>query len=520
MLAELMIVSLSYDAYRPELVDSGRWYGLLSYAGQIAKVLVAILVFVLLGLLPRLPEHFHSLMRAIRTYPFQYFVVLQLFAYAIFLWCTSLIFGLEVNVDDISGVMVGVWLVMLITTGVLWLLSFAPLGFWRNLFTSEIKVFLTALVVGIAAWVLAGYAETLWAPLSDLTFSLSAYLLGQVYPDILVDAASKRLGVGTFIVNIAPECSGYEGMGLMVIFTAFYLSMFRKDFRFPQALLLFPIGIVTIWFFNIFRIVTLISIGASFSPAVAVGGFHSQAGWISFIVVIVAMLTLAYRMPFFSNVSQTSTSTNRHLTLPMTLLIPFIVLLASTILTSALSADFDWFYPLRVVAVALALGICWRVYQFTRPVFNFEPWLAGAVVFGLWILLVPDDAAQNETFAAELFGASQTVIVLWILFRFLGTVVTVPLAEELLFRGYLLSRLARCEVTIEGRIAFSWVALIASSILFGLLHSAWLAGIAAGLIYGWVRYRGDSIKDAVIAHAFTNLLLSVYVLSTGSWSLW
>jgi CAAX prenyl protease-like protein len=127
---------------------------------------------------------------------------------------------------------------------------------------------------------------------------------------------------------------------------------------------------------------------------------------------------------------------------------------------------------------------------------------------------------QNEIFATELFGASQVAIVLWIVFRFLGTVVTVPLAEELLFRGYLLTRLARCEVTLEGRIAFSWVALIVSSILFGLLHSAWLAGIVAGLIYGWVRYRGDSIKDAVIAHAFTNLLLSVYVLSTGSWSLW
>jgi hypothetical protein len=216
MLAELMIVSLGYDANRPGLIDSGEWYGFLSYAGQIAKMLVAILVFALLGLLPRLPEHFHSLAQAIRTYPFQYFVVLQLIIYALFLWCTSAIFGAEVRIDEISGGMVGAWFVMLFATGVFWLLSFAPLHFWRNLFTSEIKVFLAALVVGIAAWVLAGYAQTLWAPLSDLTFSLSAYLLGQVYPDILVDVDSKRLGVGHFIVNIAPECSGYEGMGLMV----------------------------------------------------------------------------------------------------------------------------------------------------------------------------------------------------------------------------------------------------------------------------------------------------------------
>jgi CAAX prenyl protease-like protein len=107
-----------------------------------------------------------------------------------------------------------------------------------------------------------------------------------------------------------------------------------------------------------------------------------------------------------------------------------------------------------------------------------------------------------------------------LLFRFFGSVITVPIAEELLFRGYLLSRFARHEIILEGRIAFSWVALILSSILFGLLHANWVAGIMAGLIFGLVRYRSDSIKDAVIAHASANLLLSVYVISSGNWSLW
>ena len=75
-------------------------------------------------------------------------------------------------------------------------------------------------------------------------------------------------------------------------------------------------------------------------------------------------------------------------------------------------------------------------------------------------------------------------------------------------------------VVVEGKMAFSWIALIVSSILFGLLHSDLIAGIAAGFIFGWVRYRSDSIKDAIVAHASTNLLLSIYVLSTGQWSLW
>ena len=58
-------------------------------------------------------------------------------------------------------------------------------------------------------------------------------------------------------------------------------------------------------------------------------------------------------------------------------------------------------------------------------------------------------------------------------FRTLGSVITVPIAEELLFRGYLLARFARSEIVLEGRIVFSWVALILSSALFGLLHANW-----------------------------------------------
>ena len=118
------------------------------------------------------------------------------------------------------------------------------------------------------------------------------------------------------------------------------------------------------------------------------------------------------------------------------------------------------------------------------------------------------------------WSVSTISAILWLLFRTLGAVITVPIAEELLFRGYLMSRLAKREVALEGKIEFGWVPFVASSVLFGLLHSNWIAGIAAGLVYGLVRYRGKSIWDAVIAHGFTNLLLTLYVLSTGTWSLW
>ena len=519
LLAQLMVISLGFDAYQPEIAASGEWYSFLSGAGQFAKVLVAIPVFIVLGLWPRLPRHLETLNRSISEDPRYILIIAQVLSFGLFAWCTAAIFGEQVGIDEISDGLVLAWFATLASTAVLWLLALAPASYWRGLMFKESAVLLAALAVGVVAWLLARYAQSLWTPLSDMTFHLSATLLDMIYADILVDPETKRLGAQDFIVSIAPQCSGYEGMGLMAIFTGFYLSVFRNDFRFPQALWLFPIGLVTIWLFNNLRIAVLIAIGASFSPAVAIGGFHSQAGWISFIAVIVLTLSLAYRMPFFSTVPATA-SAAKGLNLPMALLIPFIVLLAATIVTSALSADFDWLYPLRVLAVGLALAYCWRLYGLTRPRFRWESWVAGLVVFVIWILLVPVDSARDQVFDASLQEASTAVAAGWLLLRTVGAVVTVPLAEELLFRGYLLSRLADREIRLEGRLEISWIALAVSSLLFGLLHADWVAGVAAGLVYGLVRYRSDSVKDAVIAHAATNALLTAYVLSTGHWSLW
>jgi CAAX prenyl protease-like protein len=53
-----------------------------------------------------------------------------------------------------------------------------------------------------------------------------------------------------------------------------------------------------------------------------------------------------------------------------------------------------------------------------------------------------------------------------------------------------------------------------------VLHSAWVAGILAGVAYAAVRLYRGRLADAVLAHAVTNLLLSAYVLNTGSWSYW
>ena len=64
------------------------------------------------------------------------------------------------------------------------------------------------------------------------------------------------------------------------------------------------------------------------------------------------------------------------------------------------------------------------------------------------------------------------------------------------------------------------IPLLASSVVFGMLHSRILAATVAGLIYGLVARRRSALSDAVAAHALTNALLAVTVLATGRFDLW
>jgi hypothetical protein len=70
------------------------------------------------------------------------------------------------------------------------------------------------------------------------------------------------------------------------------------------------------------------------------------------------------------------------------------------------------------------------------------------VVFALWVAVEPP--ADPEAIAAipdALAGVPTVAAALWLVARVLGSVVVVPVAEELAFRGYLLRRLIDVDFT-------------------------------------------------------------------------
>jgi CAAX prenyl protease-like protein len=203
---------------------------------------------------------------------------------------------------------------------------------------------------------------------------------------------------------------------------------------------------------------------------------------------------------------------------------PFLVILATGMIAGAATAagGVEWLYPLRFFA---ALGMLW-VFRRSYASLNWGcDWLApaiGATVFLMWVGL---DRFSNPTpdrdISAALMASSMPARLTWITFRVLAAVVTLPLAEELAFRGYFMRRLLSRDFESVSFRRFSWFALMVSSAAFGLLHGGyWIAGSAAGILFGLAVIRRGRIGDAVVAHATANALLAAYVLAYHKWRLW
>ena len=508
------------DAHNLRVSDECRPY--LFYAVQATHIGLLFAAGLIVALLPNLQGLWRELCAAAERHHWKRYLFAQLAVFALFYVCSDVFFA-SLEVCAVEQTTVVIWVFLAAVTLLLLFGSLADFRFWSAFLGRLRFAMLLSALVAAAVTYAARLTQGLWGSLAELTFQVSARLLHLMYPHemIVADLSEKILGTNEFRVNIAPDCSGYEGIGLIIGFLTLYLSLFRAELRFPRAFLLYPIGIVAIWLFNAVRIAVLIAIGNSWSAEVALGGFHSQAGWIAFIAIALGLIALIHNSGFFvRNRAPLAQPAGAGEPLSTALLLPIVVLLATTLLGSALSAGFDWFYPLRVLATGAALLCFWRVLDVRSYRPAWEAVLAGVVVFGLWLLTVPPDPVADTAFSLALADATPAIAIGWLLVRSIGSIITVPMAEELAFRGYMLSRLCGREPAMIDRLPLNWIAIAGSSLAFGMLHGAWLAGTLAGLAYAWARYRRARVLDAVLAHMVTNALVTIYVLLTARWVYW
>ena len=184
-----------------------------------------------------------------------------------------------------------------------------------------------------------------------------------------------------------------------------------------------------------------------------------------------------------------------HLDVTMTALIP--VAAASVAYPLVNSKEWDGALILMAINGVLLLVVAWLLHR--KPTLGGESALAGVALVGL----------SGGLAAKATVGNAVSALVFYVFFLGLG--------EELLFRGYIQSRLNIAfgrPFTFSG-VHWGWGALIASA-LFGLMHVINLGGLASaqwhltpwwalwtfasGLVLAFVREKTGSIVAPAILH--------------------
>ena len=188
------------------------------------------------------------------------------------------------------------------------------------------------------------------------------------------------------------------------------------------------------------------------------------------------------------------------------------------------AADLRWLYGVKVGAVVLVLAIFWREYSelktFRLPAAGVLLALAaGVLVLVLWLSL---GAGWMTIGTAAGFDPTVAGRIDWplVAVRIAGAALVVPVMEELFWRSFLLRWLDNGDFETVDPSQATIKSAVITSVLFGFEHNLWLAGIVAGIAFSALYMRHRTIWSPILAHAVTNGLLGVWVVTTSSWSYW
>lgn len=528
LLIEVLAITARYEIpppiYSPaENVNNlSAWLFNFSYAYW--RLSLWVISVCLLTLTPYYKTILDEFVMRTQGYRWQVWLVLHILTFAIFATVTSVIFEKPIDPAHLTAPWFSIWLALAGTTLALWLLTLAPSNFWLRIVYQYRTKLLVGIFLGVCAWTQFGIPQfakqDLWLLLSSLTLQFVYLLLSLIYSNLIYLPDLLIVGTSSFQVEVSYRCSGIEGVLLINVFLAVYLWLFRNDLRFPHVFWLFPLGILFTWLANALRIAMLIAIGNSFSPEIAETGFHANAGWIAFTLISLTAIALSHRMRFFT-VNKPGVATVTHSSsLAAALLVPLLVQMATLMITSAFSSGFDFLYPVRISIIAGVLFCYRKIYSQLVWAWSWQAPIIGMMVFIIWMLLEPTDHNSGMALSQGLEKLPSGWTAIWLVFRVFGSVIVVPLVEELAFRGYLIRKLSAKDFENVPSGHFSWLSFLLSSLLFGLLHDRWIAGTLAGMGYAVALYRRGHLGDAIAAHMTTNALIAIIVLTQGSWALW
>jgi len=213
--------------------------------------------------------------------------------------------------------------------------------------------------------------------------------------------------------------------------------------------------------------------------------------------------------------------------------VPFAIFLALTFLQDRLGEEARyWIYFAKTIVGGVLLLALFRYISELEWRFTWEAVVVGVAVFVLWIGLdeaiawlgLPEYPKMKSSTAAWnphiAFGTSSPLAIFFIVTRILGSTLVVPPLEEVFYRSFVYRFLASKDFLAVPLGKFLPMPFFITSVLFGIEHREWLAGILCGFAYQGLVIWKNRLGDALVAHSITNLLLGLWVVWKGAWQFW
>ena len=188
-----------------------------------------------------------------------------------------------------------------------------------------------------------------------------------------------------------------------------------------------------------------------------------------------------------------------------------------------------WLYLIKSVLGVWLIWIMLPLVTEMRWKFSWEAVVVGVGVCVIWVGLDPF-IPKNHIFFTPTpddtwnpfvqYGDGAPMAWLFVVVRILGSTFVVPPLEETFYRSFLYRYLVKAEFQTVALSCFAPMPFIVTSVLFGMWHYEWLAGILCGALYQWLVLHKGRLGDAMTAHAITNFLLGGWVVWKGAWGFW
>ena len=146
--------------------------------------------------------------------------------------------------------------------------------------------------------------QLLWQFWEFLAFRVAMFvkfILDPFYIVSLTLDVDPTLQVNGFSVIIGPPCSGIESLSMYLGLFALLIVYDHENLDLRRSAIVFVLGEVLVYLLNIVRVSLIMIIGVR-NADLAVGMFHSNAGWVMFSVMMLGLIYFGY--PWMRKVSK------------------------------------------------------------------------------------------------------------------------------------------------------------------------------------------------------------------------